>query len=126
MPEILVTGGAGFIGSHTVVELLNVGFNCVIVDNMHNASHGNVILFCFNLFLILRGGSFLWTTGFVEWPNEINSGALCIHRPISPSICLSAHPSSHPFACSSIHLDSSGLVYYFSLIFCTKYSSINI
>ena len=58
MPEILVTGGAGFIGSHTVVELLNVGFNCVIVDNMHNASHGNVILFCFNLFLIFRGGSF--------------------------------------------------------------------
>lgn len=126
MPEILVTGGAGFIGSHTVVELLNVGFNCVIVDNMHNASHGNVILFCFNLFLILRGGSFLWTTGFVEWPNEINSGALCIHRPISLSICLSAHPSSHPFACSSIHLDFSGLVNYFSLIFCTKYSSINI
>ena len=36
--KILVTGGLGFIGSHTVVELQNKGFEVVIVDNLSNAS----------------------------------------------------------------------------------------
>ncbi len=36
--SILVTGGAGYIGSHTVVELLNLGKEVVIVDNLSNAS----------------------------------------------------------------------------------------
>ena len=36
--KILVTGGAGFIGSHTVVELLNCGHQVVIVDNLCNSS----------------------------------------------------------------------------------------
>ncbi len=35
---ILVTGGAGFIGSHTVVELQNAGYDVVILDNLCNAS----------------------------------------------------------------------------------------
>ena len=35
---ILVTGGAGFIGSHTCVELLNAGYEVVIVDNLVNSS----------------------------------------------------------------------------------------
>lgn len=35
---ILVTGGAGYIGSHTVVELQNAGYDVVIVDNLVNAS----------------------------------------------------------------------------------------
>ena len=35
---ILVTGGAGYIGSHTVVELLDVGEQVIIVDNLCNAS----------------------------------------------------------------------------------------
>ena len=34
---ILVTGGAGFIGSHTCVELLNAGYDVVIADNLYNA-----------------------------------------------------------------------------------------
>jgi UDP-glucose 4-epimerase len=36
--KILVTGGLGFIGSHTVVELQNKGFQVVIIDNLSNAS----------------------------------------------------------------------------------------
>jgi len=36
--KILVTGGLGFIGSHTVVELQNEGFEVVIIDNLSNAS----------------------------------------------------------------------------------------
>lgn len=35
---ILVTGGAGFIGSHTCVELLNAGYEIVVVDNYYNAN----------------------------------------------------------------------------------------
>lgn len=35
--SILVTGGAGYIGSHTVVELLNIGENVIIVDNLINS-----------------------------------------------------------------------------------------
>ncbi|MFD0588418.1 UDP-glucose 4-epimerase GalE [Paenibacillus sp. GCM10027627] len=34
---ILVTGGAGYIGSHTCVELLNAGFDIVVVDNLSNS-----------------------------------------------------------------------------------------
>ncbi len=35
---VLVTGGAGFIGSHTVVELQNAGYEVVVVDNLCNSS----------------------------------------------------------------------------------------
>ena len=35
--RILVTGGTGFIGSHTVVELQSVGYKVVIVDNLSNS-----------------------------------------------------------------------------------------
>lgn len=38
MSTILVTGGAGYIGSHTVVELLNAGHQVIIVDNLCNSS----------------------------------------------------------------------------------------
>ena len=36
--KILVTGGLGFIGSHTVVELQNEGHDVVIIDNLSNSS----------------------------------------------------------------------------------------
>ena len=35
---ILVTGGLGYIGSHTVVELVNAGYSVVIVDNLANSN----------------------------------------------------------------------------------------
>ena len=38
MKKIVVTGGLGFIGSHTVVELQNEGFEVVIIDNLSNSS----------------------------------------------------------------------------------------
>ena len=38
MKKVLVTGGLGFIGSHTVVELQNEGFEVVIIDNLSNSS----------------------------------------------------------------------------------------
>ena len=37
-PKILITGGAGYIGSHTAVELMNAGYHVVIVDNLCNSS----------------------------------------------------------------------------------------
>lgn len=36
--NVLVTGGAGYIGSHTVLELLNAGHHVVVVDNLSNSS----------------------------------------------------------------------------------------
>lgn len=38
--KILVTGGTGYIGSHTVVELINAGHNPIIVDNLSNSNIG--------------------------------------------------------------------------------------
>lgn len=38
MKTVLVTGGAGFIGSHTCVELLNAGYGIVVMDNFVNSS----------------------------------------------------------------------------------------
>ncbi len=37
MSTVLVTGGAGFIGSHTCVELLDAGFNIIVLDNFSNS-----------------------------------------------------------------------------------------
>ena len=39
---ILVTGGAGYIGSHTVIELISNGYKVVIVDNLSNSSYDAV------------------------------------------------------------------------------------
>jgi len=37
---ILVTGGAGYIGSHTVIEVISAGYLAVVVDNLCNSSFG--------------------------------------------------------------------------------------
>ena len=38
MSKILVTGGTGYIGSHTVVELIEAGYEVLIIDNLYNSS----------------------------------------------------------------------------------------
>ena len=46
---ILAAGGAGYVGSHTVVELISAGYLTVIVDNLCNSSFGelfNLLHFC--------------------------------------------------------------------------------
>ncbi|HCD7631925.1 TPA: SDR family NAD(P)-dependent oxidoreductase, partial [Citrobacter farmeri] len=40
--KILVTGGAGYIGSHTVLELLNRGDEVVVIDNFVNSSRASL------------------------------------------------------------------------------------
>lgn len=42
MRKVLVTGGTGYIGSHTVIQLVNAGFEVVILDNLSNSSKGVV------------------------------------------------------------------------------------
>lgn len=39
MMDVLVTGGAGYIGSHTCIELLGAGHNVIVVDNLSNSSY---------------------------------------------------------------------------------------
>ncbi|MDA4179654.1 GDP-mannose 4,6-dehydratase, partial [Escherichia coli] len=40
--KLLVTGGLGYIGSHTVVSLLDAGYEVIIIDNLYN-SHLSVL-----------------------------------------------------------------------------------
>ena len=42
MKKILVTGGAGYIGSHTIVELIATGYTPVIIDDLSNTSTQNI------------------------------------------------------------------------------------
>ncbi|MGC8615389.1 MAG: NAD-dependent epimerase/dehydratase family protein, partial [Thermoprotei archaeon] len=43
MPKILVTGGAGFIGSFTVDQLIEKGHDVVVLDNYEHQVHGGKI-----------------------------------------------------------------------------------
>ena len=59
----MVTGGAGFIGSHTLVELINDGFNCIVFDNFDNSLEESIkrvkqITKCKDEQLVLVEGNF--------------------------------------------------------------------
>lgn len=41
--KVLVTGGAGYIGSHCVLELIEAGYKPVVVDNLSNAVKGKFL-----------------------------------------------------------------------------------
>lgn len=45
-PTILVTGGTGYIGAHTVLCLLQAGYNVVIIDNLYNSSSKSLVRVC--------------------------------------------------------------------------------
>ena len=54
-PLVLTTGGAGFIGSHTIVELLEAGYETVILDNFCNANKGKTsTVYLFKLILLTQ------------------------------------------------------------------------
>lgn len=55
MTTILVTGGAGFIGSHTCVVLLEAGFDVIVVDNFSNSSKESL-----NRIQVITGKSVTW------------------------------------------------------------------
>ena len=40
---ILVTGGAGYIGSHTCIEMQNAGYEVIVVDNLDNSSKESLV-----------------------------------------------------------------------------------
>ena len=40
--SVLVTGGAGYIGSHTLVELIESGYDVVVVDNLSNSNKESI------------------------------------------------------------------------------------
>lgn len=39
--QVFVTGGAGYIGSHCIVELINAGYKVIAIDNFANSVNGN-------------------------------------------------------------------------------------
>ena len=43
MQTILVTGGCGFIGAHTIVDLIENGFDVISIDNLSNASDQSLL-----------------------------------------------------------------------------------
>ncbi len=45
--KVLVTGGGGYIGSHCVVELIEAGFQPVVIDNFSNSVRGK-LPYCWN------------------------------------------------------------------------------
>ena len=42
MKTILVTGGSGFIGSHTCIDLIQEGFNVIAIDSLINSSRRSI------------------------------------------------------------------------------------
>ncbi len=67
MAKILVTGGAGYIGSHTCVELLNAGHEVIVFDNLSNSSEESL-----RRVQILTGESLVFIKGDIRNQHELN------------------------------------------------------
>ncbi|KXZ69434.1 UDP-glucose 4-epimerase GalE [Acinetobacter venetianus] len=67
MARILVTGGAGYIGSHTCVELLNAGYEVIVFDNLSNSSEESL-----RRVQILTGESLVFIKGDIRNQHELN------------------------------------------------------
>lgn len=99
---VLVTGGAGYIGSHACVELLNSGHKAIIVDSLINSNVESV-----NRIRELTGVSYRFMPEFIT------------HKKASQSPCPSLPHSIDPIACDSCSVPKN-LWYSEKLIFATQ------
>lgn len=67
MSTILVTGGAGYIGSHTCIELLNAGHDVVVLDNLSNSSVESL-----TRVQELTGRSLVFVEGDIRHPQDLD------------------------------------------------------
>ena len=75
--KVLVTGGAGYIGSHCVVELIEAGYKPVVVDNLSNAVKGMFF------FMDLKGRVQALTKTTEKILQDYSCIApLCLHTPL--------------------------------------------
>lgn len=65
--KMLVTGGAGYIGSHTVVEMISAGMIPVVLDNLVNSKRGTQVLHSLDMFQWLHFFSVLQMTIVVRF-----------------------------------------------------------
>ncbi len=67
---ILVTGGGGYIGSHTILQLLNEGFDVIALDNYVNCRKGKIGCYLHNILqqLLLSSSFALFSLGL---PNNV-------------------------------------------------------
>ncbi|MEG0198714.1 MAG: UDP-glucose 4-epimerase GalE, partial [Acinetobacter sp.] len=67
MAKILVTGGAGYIGSHTCLELLNAGHEVVVFDNLSNSSEESL-----KRVQTLAGRALTFVQGDIRFENDLD------------------------------------------------------
>jgi len=67
MATILVTGGAGYIGSHTCVELLEAGHDVIVLDNLSNSSEESL-----KRVQELTGKTLKFIQGDIRYPNDLD------------------------------------------------------
>lgn len=86
---VLVTGGAGYIGSHTVLELLLEGYKIVVVDDLSNARDGK---------LVFGSVKLIWSTDTLERIEKFTGKPIIFHQiNITDKEALDAVFSHHVF-----------------------------
>ncbi len=87
--KIIVTGGAGFIGSHLVEKLVSEGHDVIVIDNLSSGSLEN-----------LSGVNCKFVKAdlkvFGEWTKEFKEADICFHFAANPEVRVSTtHPRVH-------------------------------